>query len=174
MDMYEEQYELKCLHSLQVQALQCNQGLEDSILMELLSFCSRNGFLLPPVSSDVEQKDIGSSSSLNTVSVAEEETKFDLWNKIKSKVKSGIGNKLQQSNILGRNEYEQPVYQKEVARRVQWVELLMSLLPVKDILDLYAKTLDTKLESFLAGNKKYSVSWADEADIEKVRTNFEF
>ena len=137
-------------------------------MKELLSFCSRNGFLLPPVSSEIEQNNMGSSASLNTVSAVEEETKLELWNKIKSKVKAGITNKLQHSNILNRHEYEQPGYQKEIVRRVQYIDLLMVLFPVEDILDLYAKTRETKLEQVLAGTKKYSVSWADETDIEKV------
>ena len=155
-----------------VQALECNQGLEDSILKELLSFCSRNGFMLPPVSSEIEHNDMGSSASLNTVSAIEEETKYVLWNRIKSKVKIGISNKLQQSVILNRSDYEQPGYQKEIARRVQLIELLMVLFPIYDILDFYAKTRLNKLEQVLVGTKKHSVSWADETDVEQVEISW--
>lgn len=111
---------------------------------------------------------MGSSASLNTVSAVEEETKQTLWGRIKSKVKRGITRKLKQSNILNRSEYEQPGYQKEIVRRVQLIDLLMVLFPIDDILDLYAKTRLSKLEQVLAGTKKYSVSWADETDIEQV------
>ena len=137
-------------------------------MKELLSFCSRNGFLLPPVSSEIEQNDMGSSASLNTISAAEEETKQTLWMRIKSKVKKGITTKLQQSNILSRAGYEQPGYQKEIARRVQLIDLLMVLFPIDEILDLYIKTRLNKLEQVMAGTKKQSVSWADEEDVEKV------
>ena len=124
--------------------------------------------MLPPVSSEIEQNDMGSSASLNTISAAEEETKQTLWMRIKSKVKKGIATKLQQSNILSRAGYEQPGYQKEIARRVQLIDLLMVLFPIDDILDLYIKTRLNKLEQVSAGTKKQSVSWADDEDIEKV------
>ena len=145
-----------------------NQGLEDSILTELLKFCSKNGFLLPPVTSEIERDPQSSTASLNAVSDHEEDARLELWYKVKSKIKTGFITKLRQSNLLHRLDFNQPGYQKEIIRRIQLIDLLMAVFPITDILNIYAKTREEQLSMFSAEAKKYSVSWADEEDISKV------
>lgn len=134
----------------------------------MLKFCSKNGFLLPPVTSETERDPQGSTASLNAVSDQEEDTRLELWYKVKSKIKAGFISKLRQSNLLHRLDFNQPGYQKEMIRRIQLIDLLMAVFPINDILDLYAKTREDQLSMFSAEAKKYSVSWADEEDISKV------
>ncbi|XP_065071266.1 uncharacterized protein KIAA0825-like isoform X2 [Rhopilema esculentum] len=160
---------LNCFLTNVVQALECNAGSEDAILKELLIFCSRNGFLLPAVTVDVKRDPEGSSTSLNTVSGEVEETTFELWHKIKSKLRTGISSQLQQGNIFSRLNFEQPMYQKEIMKRIQIIDLFMAVFPINEILQLYSRTREQQLEIFLSGTKKYSVSWADEENVDKVK-----
>eukprot|EP00794_Sanderia_malayensis_P005292 gene5292-5959_t len=159
---------LNCFLTNIVQALKRNPGFEDSILKDFLIFCSRNGLILPPVDSmmfDVQ----GSAASLNTLTIADEELRTSLWTEIRSRIKTGITTKLRQSNLLNRSEYEQPGYQKEILRRIQIIDLLMTLFPVEGILELYSAVRVDQLDMYLTGTKKYSVSWADEEGSDKIK-----
>ena len=130
-------------------------------------FCSKNGFILPPVES-LGNNPQGSAASLNTISNEDEEISMHLWTEIKRKIKSGIIIKLRESNLLNRLDFNQPGYQKEILMRVQLIDLLMAMFPVDDILDMYANMRENQLEMFAVGTKKYSVSWADEEDRHQV------
>ena len=151
----------------QVQAVERNPGQEDNILRDLFSFCSRNGMMLPP--SDEETNDINrSQASLNAIVDEDEEETLMLWHKIKARLKVGVINKLEKTPLLNRNDCCEQSYQREAFKRVELVELVLTLVPPETVLDLYIRLRQDQLEMYVAGSKKQSVSWADEENRNKV------
>ncbi len=123
---------------------------------------------MPPVDS-IMMDPQGSTVSLNTLAAEEEETRASLWQEIKQRTKSGIINKLQQSNVLSRQDFEQPGYQKEILMRLQVIDLLLAFFPQDEILQMYSNVREEKLGVWAASTKKCSVVWADDQHSNKVR-----